>query len=226
MIVIDGSSPTPIAPLFSPFWSSNIPPSWCLHCGAGGPLCAGLLLAGSSAHQVTLCFGDNVLRAAHLVWNMWGYGIPCGSTLEACISHAGSTLLPSSAFCERFSSHEMTWHEIKFTPMWRTISVCCVALHWHNGLANSAEMTGPQQYATFGLPLSWRGVQLMVQTTGHWDTSSSLNFQRQHERVLKKRTYRMQICHFICLKWTSSSLWVSAEKDFSLWNMAGNGSTL
>lgn len=91
-------------------WSSNIPPSWCLHHGAGGQLCAELLLAGSPAHQVTLCFGDNALRADHLAWDMWGCGILCVSTLEALISHAGSTLLPSSAFCERLSSNEMRFN--------------------------------------------------------------------------------------------------------------------
>lgn len=88
-------------------WSSSIPPSWCLHCGAGGPLCIGVLLAGSPAHQVTLCFGDNVLRADHLTWYMWGCVILCVGTLKACISHARSTLLPSSAFSERLSSHKM-----------------------------------------------------------------------------------------------------------------------
>lgn len=82
-------------------------PSWCLQCGAGGLLYAGLLLARSSAHQVTLCFGDNALRVDHLTWNMWGCGILCVSTLEALISHAGSTLLSSSAFCERLSNHEV-----------------------------------------------------------------------------------------------------------------------
>lgn len=147
--------------------SSDIPPSWCLHCGAGRPFCAGLLLAGSPAHQVTLCFGDNTLRVDHLAWDMWGYGILCVSTLETCILHAGSTLLPPSpAFLwEAFKS----WSEMEFIPLWRTrpTSVCWVALHWHCGLTNSTEMTGPQQYANSGLPQSWRGVQFMVRTMGH-----------------------------------------------------------
>lgn len=99
------SSPTPTAPLLSPFlilkYSSflvSVP--W-------GLLCAGLLLAGSPAHQVTLCFGDNMLRADHLACDMRGCGILCASTLEARISLAGSALLPSCAFCERLPSHEM-----------------------------------------------------------------------------------------------------------------------